>query len=119
MKAIKLILISAILATALVSASYADGITSKGIASSSSNNVGPKILNITLGTALMNSGLTAAILSQVSPSLLTVNQMTYMATVFYNGQTYHIYGSLQAWQSFFQLKWKYGLETKSVNFNQR
>jgi hypothetical protein len=105
MKAIKLVLVIAILGIAGLS--YADV------------DPGPRTFKVTLQKAMESRGLVRAIYQQVDQSFLQVDQNGYyVARVVYNHSIYVIYGKYEEWVRFFSMDLDGELVRSSLNNNQ-
>ena len=92
MKNLKVLFITALVSLAVVS--YAD---------KKPKNV-RTITKIAIEQVFTVPGLPGAVFQQVSPTLIKVEkQQTYHALVKHNKRAYYVYGSRQAWASFFKI----------------
>ena len=96
MKTLKIALIATLVAFTMVSVSYADGFKAM-----------PKfkmVINLSVEKAIQNPGLVRAMYQQISmDELLGTPQHTYVATVYYQGNTYRISGNYDQWMRFFTM----------------
>jgi hypothetical protein len=96
MKTLRLVLICAFIATAMVNNANADGFTSKPA---------KKVINMTLVQAIQNPGIRAAMLQQLDPSFLSNNEQSYIVDVTYQNYIIRIIGTYDQWALFFRNNW--------------
>jgi hypothetical protein len=105
MKTLKLVLIAAFFATALISQASAD-----------KTNIRAEFpgVSLTFDRAIQNHALVVTMYAQLDPEFLGRYQQLYVVNVFYNGMHYKILGSRQDFVSFFSNKWNYLIDTKTA-----
>jgi hypothetical protein len=96
MKTLKIALIATLVAFTMVSLSYADGFKEMPKFK--------KVINLSVEKAIQNPGLVRAMYQQISmEEFLEANQETYVAMVYYQGNTYRISGTYTQWMRFFTM----------------
>jgi hypothetical protein len=110
MKTLKLVLIAAFFATALVSQANTDAPRLK------SNCQG---ISLTFDRAIQNHDLVVAMYVQLDPRFLSRYDHLYIVYVDLKGVQYNILGSRQDFISFFSKKWNYMIDTKTAGDKSR
>lgn len=110
MKTLKLALVAALVAFAMVSVANADGFKSKPKFT--------KMVILTVEKAMQDPGLVAAMYAQLDEKdILHFALPPYIFEVNYNGAHYLISGTLGQWIQFFRLKGVTSKKSKEVVFN--
>jgi hypothetical protein len=108
MKTLKLVLIAAFFATALVSQANTDESRSKAANHS---------VSISFDRAMQNQALVVTMYAQLDPGFLSHYEQLYVVNVYHMGMHFKILGSRQDFISFFSKKWKYVIASKSADYN--
>jgi hypothetical protein len=93
MKTLKLVLIVAFIATAIVNSANADGFQNKPT---------KKVIHMTLVQAAQNPAIRAAMLQQLDPSFLGSSEQSYTVDVTYQNYILRITGTYDQWVLFFR-----------------
>ena len=102
MKTLKLALVAALIACAMVSLASSGGV------------VKTPVVNIPIEKAILCHGLAVAMYQQLSDDFLSVEKPVYYRYVRYNKTVYRISGSYDQWRNFFDSKWRILISKKRV-----
>ena len=101
MNTLRLALMVAFIATAIVNSASADGFQNKPT---------KKIIHLTLVQAAQNPGIRSAMLQQLDPSFLGGSEQSYTVDVTYQNYILRITGTYDQWVLFFRNYWTEGVK---------